>query len=137
MANAKGYVNIMVDGKPMGLHRHLMQEKLGRKLSRNEVVHHIDNNPSNNDISNLTVMTLSEHSRHHSLGRKPSAEQISRQRVSLCSSNTGRKLSPQQVLDIREFLNAKVGVTLLAKMYSVSRRTIDKIRENKRYYWVS
>ncbi len=34
-------------------HRLMMERYLGRKLTRQEVVHHIDGNPSNNDISNL------------------------------------------------------------------------------------
>ena len=48
------------------VHRMVMEEHLGRPLSDNEVVHHIDGNSSNNDISNLQVMSSSEHSLHHS-----------------------------------------------------------------------
>lgn len=38
---------------------------LGRRLLKNEVVHHIDGNPMNNDVSNLQVMMRSEHAAHH------------------------------------------------------------------------
>ena len=37
----------------------------GRKLQSNEVVHHIDGNKLNNDISNLKVLSISEHNRIH------------------------------------------------------------------------
>jgi hypothetical protein len=47
------------------LHRAVMEEKLGRRLSPDEIVHHIDGNKLNNDISNLEVMSRSDHSRLH------------------------------------------------------------------------
>ena len=46
-------------------HRKIMRMKLGRPLTKDEVVHHIDKNPFNNKPSNLVVMTRSEHTRLH------------------------------------------------------------------------
>jgi len=57
---------ITVNGKQVLAHRHIMEEHLGRKLEKNEVVHHIDFNKKNNSIENLMVMTDSEHNRLHS-----------------------------------------------------------------------
>ena len=43
-------------------HRYVMEQHLGRYLEPNEVVHHIDENPSNNDIGNLRLYSSqSEH----------------------------------------------------------------------------
>jgi hypothetical protein len=42
-----------------------METHLGRKLSSEEIVHHRDGDHSNNDISNLEIMTLPEHLHHH------------------------------------------------------------------------
>lgn len=42
-----------------------MEKHLGRKLERWEDVHHIDGNPLNNDLTNLTIMECGEHSRFH------------------------------------------------------------------------
>lgn len=46
-------------------HRNVMESIVGRKLERNEIVHHIDGNRTNNDPSNLCLMTRSEHSALH------------------------------------------------------------------------
>ena len=47
-------------------HRLVMMKHLGRELKENEIVHHIDHNKCNNDISNLQIMTPSEHAKLHS-----------------------------------------------------------------------
>lgn len=62
-ANAKGLYP---------LHRVIAENKLGRLLKPNEVVHHIDEDKSNNDEANLAVMTVSAHTQLH----KPKSEQI-------------------------------------------------------------
>lgn len=46
--------------------RYLMQKELGRPLNPNEDVHHKDENPLNNDISNLEIRIHGEHQREHS-----------------------------------------------------------------------
>lgn len=65
-----GYIEYtMGPNKFKAVHTILMQEHIGRKLKSNECVHHIDKNRSNNDISNLRLMTRSEHARLHILER--------------------------------------------------------------------
>lgn len=46
-------------------HRYVMEQHLSRKLRSDEIVHHIDENKQNNDISNLEIMTRSQHASHH------------------------------------------------------------------------
>lgn len=46
-------------------HVYVMSMHIGRKLEKNECVHHIDRDRTNNDISNLVLMTISEHARLH------------------------------------------------------------------------
>lgn len=60
-----GYWRIYVDGNRVREHRHIMEEHLGRKLEPNEVIHHKDRDRVNNDISNLELMTKSEHAKLH------------------------------------------------------------------------
>ena len=57
----KGYVYIRIDGQWVLEHRHKMEQKIGRKLKKREVVHHIDKNPKNNDLSNLMLFASNAH----------------------------------------------------------------------------
>lgn len=62
----KGYVHVYVgNGKHKLEHVLVIEEAIGRELTKNECVHHIDHNPSNNDISNLLLMTRGAHSKLH------------------------------------------------------------------------
>ena len=58
MATASGYV---------AEYRLVMAEALGRPLTRTEHVHHIDLDETNNDPTNLVVLTGAEHMRLHRL----------------------------------------------------------------------
>ena len=47
------------------LHRHIMSIHLGRWLTKEEHVHHIDGNKLNNSIENLEVLSNKEHAERH------------------------------------------------------------------------
>lgn len=46
-------------------HRIVMEKKIGRKLTSEEIVHHKDENKLNNHPDNLEIMTRAEHIKHH------------------------------------------------------------------------
>lgn len=59
---------------PLGLyplHRVLMENKLGRLLGPGEVVHHDDEDKTNDEPANLLLKTNSGHARDHALKRAP------------------------------------------------------------------
>lgn len=61
-----GYVEVTRGpNKGRGFHRVVMEKHLGRRLGSDEVVHHKDEDKHNNHISNLEVMTRSEHAKLH------------------------------------------------------------------------
>jgi hypothetical protein len=61
-----GYKRIwLTDGSSIKEHTYIMEQHIGRKLKQDECVHHIDGNRSNNDIENLQLMTIGEHSKLH------------------------------------------------------------------------
>ncbi len=47
------------------LHRVLMENKIGRLLTRREHVHHKDEDKTNDSIENLDLLSVEEHARHH------------------------------------------------------------------------
>lgn len=46
--------------------KYLMEQKLGRPLSPNEDVHHIDGDVTNNSLDNLKIVEHGEHQKEHS-----------------------------------------------------------------------
>ena len=59
-------------------HRIVMEEYLGRKLNSLEIVHHVDMNKINNDISNLWLCNDSEHEKAHKSAEKICIESMYR-----------------------------------------------------------
>ena len=56
---------ININGTYIEEYRHLIELEIGRKLLSSEVVHHINFNHEDNMISNLKLMTRSEHTSMH------------------------------------------------------------------------
>ncbi len=70
--NSKGYVEF-TSGPDVGRLQHdvIVEQRIGRRLRPDEIVHHRDECRSNNDPSNLELMTRGEHSRLHRLAEPP------------------------------------------------------------------
>lgn len=63
----RGYevINYRNKAKPIMKHRTVMEEAIGRELTSDEIVHHIDTDVKNNDLSNLYLCSKSEHALCH------------------------------------------------------------------------
>lgn len=62
----RGYIMITTpDGRRMHEHRYIMEQHLQRRLRKNEEVHHINKNTSDNRIENLMVVSPTEHAHLH------------------------------------------------------------------------
>ena len=51
-----GYIRVSVDGKRVLQHRYIMEQHLGRKLTRSETIHHINGIRADNRIENLELI---------------------------------------------------------------------------------
>jgi len=51
-------------------HRYVMDKHLGRRLNSKKLVHHVDEDKTNNKIENLMVMSAKEHNAHHRKNKK-------------------------------------------------------------------
>ena len=69
-------------------HVRVMSEHLGRPLKKGELVHHKDGNKKNNHISNLQIVTRSEHATIHMKWNKHGKKDLSKRICKLCNSKT-------------------------------------------------
>jgi hypothetical protein len=61
----KPYAKTTVAGKQRLAHRVLMEAHLGRSLGRDEIIHHINGDATDNRIENLEVMSQAAHLQLH------------------------------------------------------------------------
>lgn len=68
---SNGYKKVKVANPSEWLYEHrlVMQRHLGRPLRSDEIVHHVNEDPHDNRIENLVVMTNSAHITHHGRSR--------------------------------------------------------------------
>jgi hypothetical protein len=99
-------------------HHLVVERQLGRYLSKGEVVHHINGIRHDNRISNLMVMTTSEHGRLENSGTN--------------NPFYGRKHSLESRLKIKEARKRQVGANASFYGRHHSEETKRKISETKR-----
>lgn len=59
------YRKTKIAGRTVSVHRHLAEQRAGRPLTRDEVVHHINGDRYDNRLENLEVLSHREHAQHH------------------------------------------------------------------------
>lgn len=132
------YKAIKVNGKKIDEHRYIMEQQLGRKLDYNEIVHHKDEDTSNNDPSNLELTNRSEHTKHHRKGK--SASESTKKALSKAKKGKAhhwqRKLTKEDVEYIRANYKPRskeYGTRALARKYGIDHMTIVRILDKSMY----
>lgn len=87
-------------------HRNIAIQILGRKLNTNEVVHHLDLDPKNNNLENLIVLSRSKHAQLHAYLAKQGA--ICKQLHNPNDENCWKTFIAQTTTAWLETTNAKV-----------------------------
>lgn len=108
------------------LHRLLLELKLERYLEKDEVSHHIDEDKSHNDPSNLGVMTFSEHTRHH---RENEKHQVGKFKCPIC----GKKFKRDMQRARSHWREGRNGPFCSLSCSTTNRWTKEFVRKNKPY----
>jgi len=108
--NRPKYLAKKVNGEKRDIHRIVMEEYLGRPLTSDEVVHHINENTFDNRIENLALMSASEHNKLHRRNAAPRTDI--------------RKLSSEQVRCARQLYKEGLSSRKIAAMYGVGKQVI-------------
>jgi hypothetical protein len=109
-------------------HRLIMEEKLGRKLKSNEIVHHENEDKKDNYPDNLTLISRSRHSTMHSTGRKASAETREKLRLKTLDYKRGScKYSKEQIVEVIVLHNAGRTCCEIEKITGMPNKTVSDI----------
>ncbi len=92
---------------------------IGKRPKDKQLIRHIDNNPANNNVLNLAYGTYMENE-HDKIANG-----------TWNTRNGGAKITPEQVLNIRNKIKSGYKDKDLAIEYKISRPTITRIRNNR------
>ena len=121
------YKAIKVNGQKIDEHRYIMEKHIGRKLKKTEIVHHKNGKKRDNEISNLEILDLSEHSRMHQTGKTHIKE--TRKKIALGN----QMLSKEEVELIKELRVKGCTHKEIGETIGISRSSITKILNGTSY----
>lgn len=132
------------DGEKVYIHREVMENKLGRKLKKGELVHHKDTVKLNNDPDNLELSTESTHGKiHYNLKTDKQKYEFARSNPEgkgkklKGSEHPNSKLDENKVKEIKLKLNEGNTQTSIAKEFNIDRSVIRAIKYRRSWKHVT
>ncbi len=125
--NRSGYVLEKASGEWVGQHVLVMERHIGRKLTRGEVVHHIDQDKRNNELTNLQLMSNADHTALHN--KLDPASRATFKKISIAN----RKLSLEQAEMVRSIVSCGASQRRAGEIYGVSQMVVSRIVRNVGY----
>lgn len=110
------------DGSTRDEHRLVMEKYLGRPLDTWECVHHLNDDPRDNRIDNLELISEPAHSRYH---------YKQGDLVGILVGKFGHKLTKSQVVKIKRLLKRECSLGHLGRLFNVTRSTIFEIKKQR------
>lgn len=125
-----GYIRLS-RGSDCGKLEHvaIMEQSIGRRIRKDEVVHHINGNRSDNRIENLQLMNRAEHCRIHAKDRYAQglcydiSKETKRGEEHRCAKLTWE--------DVEYIRSSQKTTKELAQMFNVSKSVINKVKSFK------
>jgi hypothetical protein len=126
------------DGTTRDQHRLVMESLIGRKLLRSEHIHHKDGNKQNNDISNLEILSSSQHAKKHLVGVPKSEQLKSKLSESMKGKRVGENsfvnvLCDADVIEIKHMLHKGIKHRVIAERFGINVRTVSHINVGRRW----
>lgn len=117
-------------------HRLIMEEKLGRKLSSDELVHHKNEDKADNEPDNLELTNRSEHAKYHAIGRIISLETREKLRqITLAHRQLYHKYTREQFIEVLQLHNKGYSYRSIVRIAGIPKSTVrDMIKGIRKCY---
>jgi len=126
------YKTIRVNGKKIDEHRYIWQAEHG-DIPEGYCIHHIDGDGMNSDVSNLQLVTYSEHNRIHKSWKNFGDTPI---RFKIGNIPPNRQFSNEAVVSIKYIIlnRGKLSLRKLSEAISINVNTLKDISCGRWYY---